>query len=122
MNKQLTLACILASLFLAPAFGADLAPGDELDNKFATRDLLSAEDFSARSAEIDKIVKTNKRFDENVVLVNQINANGNEVFAFVSQSGGRGNFAAITQDARVNPAVAMVFQSGSGARAIVSQR
>ena len=124
MKQQLTLACILATLCMAPAMAADpdMAAGNELDNKFATQDLVSAGDFSARSAEIDKIVKSNKHFDENVALVNQINANGNTVFAFIAQSGGSGNFAAITQDARVNPAVAMVFQSGSGARAIVSQR
>lgn len=122
MNKLLPFALLLASLMSAPAFAADvdLAAGNELDNKFAAADLASAEDFAGRSAEIAKIVQSNKRFDENVALVNQITADGHVSLATVVQSG-HGNFAAVNQDARTNPAVAMVFQSG-GTRAIVNQR
>jgi hypothetical protein len=122
MNKLLPFAILLTSLLSAPAFAADadLAPGNELDGKFAAADLASAEDFASRSAEIAKIVHANKRFDENVALVNQITAEGHVSLVTVMQSG-HGNFAVVNQDARTNPAVAMVFQSG-GARAVVSQR
>jgi hypothetical protein len=122
MNKLLPFAILLTSLLSAPAFAADadLAPGNELDGKFAAADLASAEDFAGRSAEIAKIVQANKRFDENVALVNQITADGHVSLATIVQSG-HGNFAVVDQDARTNPAVAMVFQSG-GARAVVSQR
>jgi hypothetical protein len=122
MNKLLPFAILLTSLLSAPAFAADadLAPGNELDGKFAAADLASAGDFAGRSAEIAKIVQANKPFDENVALVNQITADGHVSLANVVQSG-HGNFAAVDQDARTNPAVAMVFQSG-GARAVVSQR
>jgi hypothetical protein len=122
MNKLLPFALLLTSLLSAPAFAADadLAPGNELDGKFAATDLASAEDFASRSAEIAKIVHANKRFDENVALINQITSDGHVSLATVVQSG-HGNFAAVNQDARTNPAVAMIFQSG-GARAIVNQR
>lgn len=122
MNKLLPIAFLLSSALSAPAFAADadLAAGNELDSKFAAADLASAEDFASRSAEIAKIVQSNKRFDENVALVNQITADGHVSLATVVQTG-HGNFAAVNQDARTNPAVAMVFQSG-GARAVVSQR
>jgi uncharacterized protein YdbL (DUF1318 family) len=122
MNKLLPIAFLLSSLMSLQAFAADvdLAPGNELDGKFAATDLASADDFTSRSAEIAKIVQGNKRFDENVALVNQITADGHVSLANVVQSG-HGNFAAVNQDARTNPAVAMVFQVG-GARAVVNQR
>lgn len=123
MNKLLPFALLLSTLMAAPAFAADvdLAPGNELDGKFAATDLASAEDFASRAAAIGKIVQSNKRFDENVALVNQITAEGHVAVANIVQSG-HGNFAVINQDARTNPAVAMIFQSGDGARAVVNQR
>lgn len=122
MNKLLPFAFILTAIISAPACAADadLAAGNELDGKFAAADLASAEDFASRGAEIAKIVQSNKRYDENVALINQITADGHVSLATVVQSG-HGNFAAINQDARTNPAVAMVFQTG-GARAVVNQR
>ena len=125
MNIASTIALSILSftcLATASAAGADLASGNELDAKTATLDLVAADDFNARRVQIDKLASSAQKFEDNLALVNQITANGHEAVAVIAQSGGKGNLALINQDARVNSAVAMIFQSGSGAHAVISQR
>jgi hypothetical protein len=112
----------MCAMSAAWAGGPDLGPGEGFDNKFDAKELMTANEFSARNTEIAAIVKSAKRFDENVAIVNQTSDGEHEVFAYISQSGGHGNLAAISQDGRQQSAVALVFQSGSNARAIINQR
>ncbi len=123
MKKHIALLLLVCSGMATTAFAADpdLGPGEGFTTKFDARDLMAATDFNARNVEIAAIVKSNAKFDENVVLINQISDAAHSSFAFVDQAGGKGNFVAITQDARNSSAVAVVLQSGSNNRAVVNQ-
>lgn len=121
--KNQFFALLLSAVFVAPAYasGADIGAGESSSTTFESKALEGIADFAGRNAEINAELATGMKFSENVVLVNQLNAVGHETFAYVNQSGGAGNLAVIMQDARMNSATAMVFQVGSGNRAIVNQ-
>lgn len=116
---------IVAVLFtlasLVPACAADLGPGETTTVTFESAALERISDFAARNVQINAELASGAKYGENVVLINQINGNGHDTYAYVNQSGGTGNVAAIMQDARVNSATAMVFQAGSGNRAVINQ-
>lgn len=86
----------------------------------AALDVATSPDFLTRSAAITAIaITTPTAYDDNVAVVNQGELGGPN-FAYVDQSGGAGNFAAVMQDG-TNPASAVVLQVGSLNRAIVNQ-
>ena len=124
MTLSFSAISLVTLLAMGNAFAADvdLATGNELEARFAPDELASAVDFNARSAVLNKLARSAQKFEDNLALVNQINADGNRAEAVISQSGGKGNLAIINQDTRTNSAVAMIFQSGSGARAVINQR
>ena len=123
MKKLISFVLLLSAMLISPAHAgnSDIGAGEADLSNFESKALTAASDFAARNVEINALTAAKNKFDENVALVNQIDAPGHTTFAFIDQSGGRGNFAAIMQDARVNSASAMIFQVGSGNRAIINQ-
>ena len=113
---------LLSTLSVVPAFaGGDLGEGEPSTTNYETTVMAENGDFASRNADIIAATKGSKKYAENLALINQINANGHETRAYIDQSGGAGNVAAIIQDGRVNSASAAIFQVGSGNRAIVHQ-
>ena len=113
MNKSIYLSPLLAFALIATAHAGstDFDPGV----------LTALSDFTSRNAEIITLANTSNQYTENIALVNQNNPNNIEAYAYIDQSGGSGNFAAIMQDDSASAAAAVVFQVGSGSRAIINQ-
>lgn len=122
MNKHL-FAVLLSAVLITPAHAADadIGPGETATTTFESKALESIADFAGRNAQIKVDLAAGTKYSENVVLINQISGPGHDTYAYVNQSGGTGNLAVIMQDARVNSASAMIFQSGSGNRAVINQ-
>ena len=123
MKKQISFVLLLCAMLISPAHAgsSDVGAGEADLSNFESKTLTTASDFAARNVEINALGAAKNKFDENVALINQMDVAGHTTFASIDQSGGSGNFAAIMQDARVNSASAMIFQVGSGNRAMVNQ-
>lgn len=122
MNKYLVTVLLSAVLITpADASDADIGPGETANTTFESKALEGIADFAGRNAQINAQLAAGTRFSENLVLINQINGDGHDTYAYVNQSGGAGNFAVIMQDARAHSASAVVFQVGSGNRAVINQ-
>ncbi|MFI4939232.1 MAG: hypothetical protein ACHP7O_02620 [Burkholderiales bacterium] len=123
MSKSICLSRLLAFALIATthAVSADLDPGDAASATIDTSALTALSDFTSRNAEIIALANTSNQYTENVALVSQNNPNDIATYAYIDQSGGSGNFAAIMQDTSVHSAVGIVLQVGSGSRAIINQ-
>ena len=116
------LGCLQLCAHAEEAAAIDVAPLAAFEEGAAPQEIVTLEDFHTRRAALDKIAQRQQKLEDNLAVVNQLTANNHTAFAYIGQSDGKGNLAIINQDSRSNGAVAMIFQSGSGARAIISQR
>jgi hypothetical protein len=123
MKKSFFMASLLSIALTSTVHAqtTDLGASELAGSTINTSTLTATADFAVRNTEIIALAAASNQYTENVALVNQLSPGGIQAYAYIDQSGGTGNLAAIMQDASVHAAVAVVFQSGSGSRAIINQ-
>ena len=116
MKLKFKALVLVASLFAAPAFAADIAT--DIGVIGASTDLAATDLPALNLAVMAEDISAAAYDGYNVAYISQ---QGDGNYALIDQTGGTGNYASIQQTADNPIAVAVIVQNGNGNRASVNQ-